>query len=93
MWTLILQAAFFLGLLANALLFIPQAARLYRLKRSEEVSFLTFFGFNIIQSLTAIHAAIEHDWLLLIGSILAFLTCGAVSALSLYYRLRPTPSA
>ncbi len=88
MWITLLQVFFFLGLLANAVLFIPQAIRLYRYKSSREISILTFLGFNIIQILTTIHALIEKDWLLFIGSILAFITCASVTYLSLLYRFK-----
>lgn len=84
----LLEAAFFLALVANALLFVPQAWKLYKLKTSKELSLATFFGFNIIQVLTAIHAYLGNDILLLIGSVLAFISCGAVTYLSLLYRFR-----
>ena len=89
MWMVLFQIAFFLGLLANAALFIPQAIRLYRYKSSREISIMTFLGFNIIQVLTAIHALLGKDWLLFIGSIVAFIACGSVTYLSFLYRSKP----
>lgn len=88
LWKIFIEIGFFIGLLANALLFIPQAIKLYRLKRAEEVSFITFFGFNLIQTFTAIHAYIVHDVLLLVGSVLAIITCGTVTYFAFIYRLR-----
>lgn len=81
-----LETGFFLGLLANAFLFVPQALALYRLKESKSVSLITFLGFNVIQVFTAIHAYLVSDSLLLIGSILAFITCGTVTFLVFLYR-------
>jgi MtN3 and saliva related transmembrane protein len=81
-----LESGFFLGMLVNALLFVPQALTLYRLKEAKSVSLITFLGFNIIQAFTAIHAYLVSDYLLLIGSILAFITCGTVTFLAILYR-------
>lgn len=85
MWVTIIEVAFFLSLIANAILFIPQAYKLYKLKTSKEVSSITFLGFNVIQMLTAIHAYLAGDKLLLIGMLLAFITCGTVTFLSILY--------
>lgn len=85
-WKDLAEIGFFLSLLANALLFVPQALKLYRAKTAKGVSFLTFFGFNIIQTFTGIHAYLANDWILLIGSVLALFTCGIVTTLAYIYR-------
>jgi MtN3 and saliva related transmembrane protein len=82
----LIEIGFFIGLVANALLFVPQAIKIYRAKSAKEISFLTFFGFNIIQAFTAMHAYLSRDYLLLIGSILAFITCGTVTYLTFLYK-------
>ena len=81
-----LEVGFFLGLLANAALFIPQAMKLYKGKIAREISPITFLGFNIIQLFTAVHAFLNDDYLLLIGNLLAFVTCGMVTVMSFMYR-------
>jgi len=87
-WRYLVETGFFLGMIVNALLFIPQAIKLYKVKTTKEISFLTFLGFNIIQMFTAIHAYLVHDYLLLIGSILALITCGMVTFLAIKYHYR-----
>lgn len=77
---------FALGLFVNAFLFIPQARRIFKQKRSDEVSLVTFGGFWIIQLLTVVHALIKHDWILFTGYILALVTCGAVILLAIRYK-------
>ena len=86
LWRYLIEAGFFIGLLTNALLFVPQAIKLYRVKTTKEISSLTFLGFNIIQFFTGIHAYLASDYLLLTGSVLAFITCGVVTVLAFLYR-------
>lgn len=87
-WVSLIETAFLIALVANAIVFIPQAIKLYRAKSSHGVSFATFFSFNIIQALTAIHAYLGMDILLLIGSGLSLITCGVVTCLAFVYRQR-----
>lgn len=84
-WTTLAEIGFALSLVANALFFIPQAYKLFRTKSAENISPITFLGFNIIQAFTAIHAYIIGDRLLFWGSVAALLTCGAVSFFALKY--------
>lgn len=86
----ILSAELLFGaaLLTNAMLFVPQAWKIFKYKKSEEVSLITFGGFWLTQLLTVIHAIINHDHILLIGYILAMVTCGWVITLTLFYRLK-----
>lgn len=86
-WRNFIETGFFIGLLVNALLFVPQAIKLYRLKSSEDISIITFAGFNAIQAFTALHAYLIQDNLLLVGSMLAFVTCGCVTLLTFIYKL------
>ena len=86
----ILSAEFLFGvaLFVNAFLFIPQAWNIFKYKKSGEVSLITFGGFWVTQLLTVIHAIINHDNILLIGYILAMITCGLVIVLTLVYRYK-----
>ncbi|MBQ7674446.1 MAG: hypothetical protein IJT36_08070 [Alphaproteobacteria bacterium] len=83
-----IEFVFGAGLFINALLFIPQALEIYRTKDSQGQSLLTFAGFNVIQLFTIFHACIHDDHILLWGYLLSLLTCGAVTALIIYYRDR-----
>lgn len=82
------ESLFALSLFVNALLFIPQAWRLYTQKESMEVSLITFIGFWIGQLLTVIHAIIKSDWILFSGYIGALITCGSVIILTIKYRAK-----
>jgi MtN3 and saliva related transmembrane protein len=86
LWQLFVEIGFFLSLMANAILFIPQAAKLYRAKNAVGVSVLTFLGFNVIQAFTMLHAYLTKDILLFIGNFLSFITCGIVTYFSILYR-------
>ena len=79
---------FGIGLFGNAALFVPQAIALWRKKSAEGVSLLTFGGFNILQAIAIIHGLYWHDIALISGMIASLITCGAVTTLTLYYRLK-----
>jgi MtN3 and saliva related transmembrane protein len=79
---------FGLGLVCNALLFVPQALALWRKKNSEEVSLLTFGGFSVLQAIAIVHGFYQHDLSLILGMAASLITCGTVTYLTLYYRLR-----
>jgi MtN3 and saliva related transmembrane protein len=76
------------GMGLNALLFVPQAISIWRSKRAEGVSLVTFGGFNVLQSLGVLHGALEHDWSLAAGMAVSLCTCGSVTLLALIYRSR-----
>ena len=84
----IVAILFGLGLFGNAALFVPQAIALWRKKSAEGVSLLTFAGFNILQVIAVVHGLYQHDLALIIGMIASLITCGSVTTLTLYYRLR-----
>lgn len=77
---------FAVALFVNAALFLPQAWKIFTKKKADEISLLTFGGFWITQLLTVIHATIRNDHILLIGYILALITCGLVISLTFRYR-------
>ena len=79
---------FGLGLVCNALLFVPQALALWRKKNSEGVSLLTFGGFSVLQAIAIVHGFYQHDLSLILGMAASLLTCGTVTFLTIYYRLR-----
>jgi MtN3 and saliva related transmembrane protein len=79
---------FGLGLVCNALLFVPQALALWRKKNSEGVSLLTFGGFSVLQAIAIVHGFYQHDLSLILGMAASLITCGTVTFLTIYYRLR-----
>jgi MtN3 and saliva related transmembrane protein len=79
---------FGLGLVCNALLFIPQVLAVWRKKSDEGISLITFGGFSLLQVISIIHGAYRHDLALLLGMSASLLTCGTVTALTVFYRLR-----
>lgn len=81
-----IEFLFATSLFVNALLFIPQAWRIFRKKESSEVSLITFGGFWLAQLLMVLHALIKHDWLLFSGFAFALMTCGSVIVMTLRYR-------
>jgi MtN3 and saliva related transmembrane protein len=84
---------FGLGLVCNALLFVPQVLAVWRKKTDEGISLITFGGFSVLQVIGIIHGIYEHDLSLILGMSASLLTCGSVTALTLFYRLRRVRSA
>ena len=81
-----IEIFFSIGLFINAMLFVPQAIKLYRTKNAQGLSFTTFAGFNLIQLFTVLHGYLHHDLILLIGALLSLVTCGLVTFLIVFYR-------
>ena len=77
---------FGVGLLGNAMLFVPQALAVWRKKSDEGISLITFGGFNILQAIGVVHGAYQHDLSLIVGLGASLVTCGTVTSLTLYYR-------
>jgi MtN3 and saliva related transmembrane protein len=84
----IVAVVFGLGLLGNALLFVPQAIAVWRKKTDEGVSLITFGGFSLLQAIGIVHGIYQQDRSLTLGMAASLLTCGAVTALTVVYRLR-----
>jgi MtN3 and saliva related transmembrane protein len=84
----IVAILFGLGLFGNAALFVPQAIALWRKKTDEGISLITFAGFNILQVIAIVHGVYQQDLALIVGMIASLITCGSVTCLTLYYRLR-----
>jgi MtN3 and saliva related transmembrane protein len=84
----IVALIFGLGLGFNALLFVPQVAAVWRKKSDEGISLITFGGFSVLQAIGIVHGAYQHDWSLLLGMAASLLTCGSVTALTVFYRVK-----
>jgi len=84
----IVAVIFGLGLLGNALLFVPQVIAVWRKKTDEGISLITFGGFSILQIIGIVHGAYQRDPSLILGMAASLLTCGTVTGLTVFYRLR-----
>lgn len=82
------EFVFAMGLFVNAMLFVPQAMEIYRVKSAQGQSLLAFAGFNVIQVFTALHAYFREDYILLIGTFASFITCGLVTFAIAFYKSR-----
>jgi len=83
-----ISVLFGLGLLVNSLLFIPQLIQVWRRRSGENVSLLTFGGFNVLQIIAIVHGYLEHDISLMLGTLASLITSGSVTVLCTFYRLR-----
>lgn len=83
-----ISVLFGLGLLVNSLLFIPQLIQVWRRRSGENVSLLTFGGFNVLQIIAIVHGYLEHDTSLMLGTLASLITSGSVTVLCTFYRLR-----
>ena len=86
----IVAVIFGLGLVCNALLFVPQVIAVWRKKSDEGISLITFGGFSILQAIGIVHGIYQQDPSLILGMAASLLSCGSVTALTLYYRVRRT---
>jgi MtN3 and saliva related transmembrane protein len=84
----IVAVVFGLGLLGNALLFVPQAIAVWRKKTDEGVSLITFGGFSVLQVIGIVHGIYQRDPSLTLGMAASLLTCGTVTVLTIGYRVR-----
>jgi MtN3 and saliva related transmembrane protein len=83
----IVAVVFGLGLLCNALLFVPQVLAVWRKKSDEGISLITFGGFNVLQAIAIAHGFYQHDLSLILGMVASLITCGSVTFLTLFYRM------
>lgn len=88
----IIDIIFGTGLFINAMLFIPQAIRIYQKKESRDLSLTTFIGFCLTQLSAVIYGYLHKDHILMFGYILALMTCGIVTGLIIYFRFKTSSS-
>ncbi|HZB87938.1 MAG TPA: hypothetical protein VE291_04705 [Terracidiphilus sp.] len=84
----VFDVLFGVGLFGNALLFVPQAIALWRKKTDEGISLITFGGFTVLQIVSIVHGVQRQDNALVFGMSASLLSCGSVTLLTLYYRVR-----
>jgi MtN3 and saliva related transmembrane protein len=79
---------FGLGLVCNALLFVPQVLAVWRKKSDEGISLITFGGFSVLQAIGIVHGVYQRDLSLLLGMAASLLSCGTVTGLTAFYRVK-----
>jgi MtN3 and saliva related transmembrane protein len=84
----IVAIIFGLGLLCNALLFVPQVIAVWRKKSDEGISLITFGGFSVLQVVGIVHGLYQQDMSLTLGMGASLLSCGTVTLLTVMYRVR-----
>jgi MtN3 and saliva related transmembrane protein len=84
----IVAVVFGLALMGNAALFVPQAIAVWRKKSDEGISLITFGGFNLLQIIAIVHGVYQQDKSLIVGMVASLITCGAVTCLTLFYRMK-----
>jgi MtN3 and saliva related transmembrane protein len=88
----IVAVVFGFALMGNAALFVPQALAIWRKKSDEGISLITFGGFNLLQVIAIVHGVYQHDLALIVGMVASLITCGAVTLLTIVYRVGRTRS-
>lgn len=81
----LIEFLFGICLLCNALVFIPQAVKVYRTRNAGGLSLTTFLGFNVVQVFTVLHGYINRDYILVCGNLFSLLFCGVVTFLIVKY--------
>ena len=84
----IVAVIFGLGLVCNALLFVPQVVAVWRKKSDEGISLITFGGFSVLQAIGIVHGLYQQDLSLILGMAASLLSCGTVTFLTFFYRIR-----
>ncbi len=84
----IVAVIFGLGLICNALLFVPQVVAVWRKESDEGISLITFGGFSVLQAIGIVHGLYQHDLSLILGMAASLLSCGTVTFLTVFYRVK-----
>lgn len=86
----VISAIFSIALFINAMLFVPQAIKIFKEKSAKSISLSTFFGFLLIQLAAVLYGIMQHDQVLVYGYLISMLTCSAVILLTLRYKNNKT---
>jgi MtN3 and saliva related transmembrane protein len=60
----------------------------WRKKSDEGISLITFGGFSVLQVVGIVHGSYQHDLSLILGMAASLLTCGSVTTLTIFYRIK-----
>ena len=85
-FNLMMKGQFGIGLVVNALLYVPQIMRIIKEKGSRELSYVMFCGFLCLTFSQVVYGFFKHDWIMAWGNMLTFITCGTVVCLIFFYR-------
>lgn len=88
MFNWFVNAYFIGGIVANTVLFIIQAKKLYDVKDSTGLSMITFGGFNLIQLSTILYGFANNDKFLFFGYLATFIACFVITMMIPYYKKR-----
>ena len=55
---------------------------------SSRDALITFAGFNLLQVIAIVHGVYQDDRSLIVGMIASLITCGTVTCLTLFYRIK-----
>jgi MtN3 and saliva related transmembrane protein len=80
------EMVFGVGMFLNAMLFVPQAVKIYKTKDVKGLSLAMFGGFNVVQVFAILHGCIHADYILVSGFALSLVLSGVVTFLILLYR-------
>ncbi|HMT02413.1 MAG TPA: PQ-loop domain-containing transporter [Burkholderiales bacterium] len=83
---IMIEFLFSCGMIINAILYIPQAIRIYKSKKVDGISLVTFIGFFLIQLTIVLHGVIVEDFFLVYGYLFSMITCGMVIVLTIIYK-------
>lgn len=79
-----------IALFINAALFIPQAIKIFLRKDANEISIITFGGFNLIQTLGLINGIYNNDYALIYGQAISLIACGLVTIQIIFFKIKNT---
>ncbi len=83
---LVMDWQFGIGLVVNALLYVPQIIRIIKEKSSSELSYIMFCGFLCLTMSQVIYGFFKQDWIMAWGNMLTLIACGTVVSLIFIYR-------
>ena len=82
----LVEGQYGMGLLINALLYIPQAVRIFQQKASDELSLIMFVGFWLLTLSQVIYGFYIGNHLIAWGTSATLITSGLVLCLIIAYR-------
>jgi MtN3 and saliva related transmembrane protein len=81
-----IDIVFGIGLFINAFLFIPQIITLWTQKHANDISLVTFAGFNLMNIFTVLHGITIHDNWLVFGYSFSVVTNTIVTGLIIWFK-------
>ncbi len=85
-WSYLIEMFFSLGLLINAVLFVPLSVDIFQKKSSQEYSFFKYFGLLIFQFFAMLHGYFTNDLTMALGFLLSTLSCLTLTVMITLFR-------